>query len=69
MEFDIGRTIDEVIPVDDDTLDGGEESGVQSPDEAIGLVRLNDAVKEALELAVGGGLANIGTWVRIENLH
>ena len=48
------------LPIDDDSLHGGEESRVESPDESVGLVALADAVEEALELAVGRGLAHVG---------
>jgi len=48
-------------PVDDDSLDADEEPGVETPHQALGLVGLDHAVEEALELAVSGGLADVGT--------
>ena len=44
----VGAEVDGAV--DYDALDGAEEAGVEAADETVGLVRLGDAVPEALQV-------------------
>ncbi len=50
-----------MTPVNDDSLHGGQEARIESPNDTIGLVTLADAVKKTLELAVGCSFPYVST--------